>query len=85
MSTQVITFCSSIMNQKKSDIFIAHFEQLTSLSLHLGAHHRVRHWEQSKVRDRGATKKQHLNALPLKKTLEGMEKPMAVEDPYEIS
>lgn len=54
MSTQVVTFCSSIMNQKKSDIFIAHFEQLTSLSLHLGAHHRVRHWEQSKVKDRGS-------------------------------
>lgn len=54
MSTQVITFCSSIMNQKKGDIFIAHFEQLTSVSLHLGAHHRVRHWEQSKVKDRGS-------------------------------
>lgn len=54
MSTQVVTFCHSIMNQKKSGIFIAQFEQLTSLSLHLGAHHRVRHWEQSKVKDRGS-------------------------------
>lgn len=75
MSTQVVTSCSSIINQEKSDIYIAYFGQLTHL------YHSI--WElimesdigsKTRWRTEEASRKQHLNTLPLKKTLEGIRK-----------